>query len=133
MLTGEDGSLSEIGNIGRAVREGVDGEAPGSPGVRGYVEIERFPEHVHHDVQVRAVAEAGDRARQDTPLRISESRAVQRRRVPGDVSQAALVRLTAIEVRLPERRMRLPEGNHALEIAKDIAIRFDHGPVEPAR
>src|SRR5205809_7535261 len=112
----EDGFLSGIGDVGRAVRERVDSEMPASPGVRRYFEIKRFPEHVHHDVQVLAVAEAGDRARQGAGRRITESRAVQLRPVPRDVSQAALVRLATIEVRLPERRVRLPERNHALEI-----------------
>ena len=115
----------------RAARKCVDGDLPLAVG--GHLEIERFPEHVHHDVQVGGAAESGNRAGERPRLRVVESRAVEPRAVPRDIGQTTFVDRAPVEEWLPERRMRFPEGNHPLDEAQHLSMRVDHRPVEPIR
>ena len=61
-------------NVVRAAGERIDGEVPDALRVHRHFEIERLPEHVHHDVHVFVTAKSGDGARQRPPLWIVKAR-----------------------------------------------------------
>ena len=92
--------LTCVRDILWALRKRVDRCAPDALGHGGHFEVERLPEHVHHDVQVFGAVKSGDRARERARLRVVEARAIELGAVPGDVGQSALVDRSAVEVRL---------------------------------
>src|SRR5258708_39827368 len=114
--------LTGLDDVARTALEGVDRRAPHTTGVDRDLEVEPFTEHVHHDVQIVTAAESGNRARERAAVRIVETRTVQRRSVPHDVREAALVRLATIERRLRQGGMRFPERDHPLKVAKRLCM-----------
>ena len=105
-------------DVVRAGHERIDLDVPVALRIDGYLEVQRLPEHVHHDVQIGIATESGDGARQRSPLWIVEAGTAQLRAVPRDVHRAALVDLSGVETQTSERRMRLPERDHSLNEPK---------------
>src|SRR5438093_902255 len=51
-------TLVFVRNVVRARQERINGGAPRPVRIHGHFEVERLPEHVHHDVQVGSAAES---------------------------------------------------------------------------
>ena len=84
-------------------------------------------------MQIGRAAQAGDRACERARVRVVEAGTVQRGPVPRNVRHPALVDHSGVEGRLPERRMRLAEGDQALHEAQHLLVSRRQRPVEPAR
>src|ERR1700730_9530543 len=95
-ISGNCNLCARVPNVTRRQERSIERAIPTSSGNRWQLNIQRFPVHIHHDMNVRVLLEAGEGKPRCSRIWIIPARTEKATAMPHDIDQPAVVWLTLI-------------------------------------
>src|ERR1700738_3341813 len=93
-ISGNCNLCARVPNVTRRQERSIERAIPTSSGNRWQLKIQRFPVHIHHDMNVRVLLEAGEGNPKCSRIWIIPARTEKATAMPHDIDQPAVAWLT---------------------------------------